>query len=580
MDQEYLNSLRHSCAHLLAKAVLELYPGAKNAIGPSIDNGFYQDFDMGDVKISNADLAKIEKKMREILPGWQKFIFNEVTLDEARKLFAHNPYKVELAVEFANQGKKLSTNDPGGFLDLCKMGHVENPSKELRHFKLQSVAGAYWRGSEKNQMLTRIYGTCWPTKQELDQYLEMIKQAEQRDHRKLGKELGLFVFSELVGPGMPLYTPKGALIRKLIVQYSDELQSSIGYERVHTPNINKAELFKISGHYDKFKDDMLEVKSHYTAEQYFLKPMNCPQHTQIYASQLRSYKDLPVRFCDDANLYRDEKPGELSGLTRLRCFSQDDGHCFCREDQIEQEFSAVLGIIKQAMETYRMQYWIRLSLSDPAHPELYLGDRAVWEKSEKILEGILKDNSIEYRKAEGEAAFYGPKMDLMARDAIGREWQISTIQLDFNMPERFGLEYVDEQGNRKRPVMIHRAIVGSPERFMAILIEHFAGAFPTWLAPVQVSIVPVSADFIDPARKLANDLRAQNVRVTLDDANETVGKRIRNGEKQKIPYLLVIGEKEAKGTKLAVRIHGQKDTTTFTRKQFTNRVIEEIAARQ
>ncbi len=579
MEQEQLNNLRHSCAHLLAAAVVELYPSAKRTIGPPIEHGFYYDFDMGDVKLGEADLKMIEKKMEELLRSWEAFSHKEVSADEARAYFADNEYKIELINEFSSEGQTLTLYTCGNFTDLCRGGHAENQSKELRHFKLQSIAGAYWRGDEKNKMLTRIYGTAFPTKDELMKHLLMLEEAKKRDHRKLGKELDLFVMSDLVGPGMPLYTPRGAMVRNSIINYSRELNAKIGFQEVHTPNVNKAELFKISGHYDKYKDDMLEVKSHYSDEQYYLKPMNCPQHTQIYASQMRSYRDLPIRFSDFANLYRDERPGELSGLTRLRCFCQDDGHIFCREDQIEQEFSQVLSVIKEALTTYQLNYWIRLSLRDPKQKEKYLGDDATWDKAEATMRKLLQENKIECKEAEGEAAFYGPKMDIMAKDSLGREWQISTIQLDMNMPGRFKLTYVDADGAEKSPVMIHRALIGSPERFMGILIEHFAGAFPIWLAPEQVRLTPVSEKHVDGAYVLEKELRMAGIRVTVDAADESVGKKVRNAAKEKIPYIVVVGEKELAGEEWMIRVRGQEEQVSMSKADFIAKVLQEIKER-
>lgn len=417
-------------------------------------------------------------------------------------------------------------------------------------------------------MLTRIYGLAFATKDELDAYLKMMLEAEKRDHRKLGKELDLFVFSQLVGSGLPLYTFKGAIVRREIIRHINELQKEIGYEEVHTPNMNRAELFKISGHYDKYKEDMFRVVSNYSEEEYFLKPMNCPQHTQIFASRARSYRDLPIRIADFANLYRDERPGELSGLTRLRCFCQDDGHSFCREDQIREEFVDVLSAIKKAMETYGMKYNIRLSLWDPNHQEKYLGEPEVWEKSQKLLEDILIENKIEYFRAEGEAAIYGPKMDLISKDSLGREWQLSTIQLDFIMPVRFGLKYTDENGKDKSPVMVHRAIIGSPERFMGILIEHYAGAFPVWLSPVQVKLVSVAEAHIPACLKLAAEFKAAGIRVEVDDANETVGNKIRKAVNEKVPYMLVIGDKEMNSPLLNVRDRGAQETREIATDKF------------
>ena len=385
---------------------------------------------------------------------------------------------------------------------------------------------------------------------------------------------------DLTRPALPMYPPRATVVRREIINYSRELQEAIGYQEVHTPNINKAELFKISGHYDKYKDDMLQVRSHYTDEEYFLKPMNCPQHTQLYASKLHSYKDLPIRIADFANLYRDEKPGELNGLARLRCFAQDDGHCFCREDQIEQEFLAVLNAIQAALKTYSMNYHVRLSLRDTIQKKMYIGDDAAWVKAENLLEKLLKKQKIDFAVAPGEAAFYGPKMDIMAQDAIGREWQISTIQLDFSMPARFKLTYVDADGSEKTPVMIHRAIVGSPERFMGILIEHYGGAFPTWLAPVQVALLPVSEKFTDQTHEIADQLRQAGIRTEVDISDESVGKKIRTAEKQKVPYMLVIGEKELASKKFAVRKRGSSDVEEINQEAFIARLTKEIAERK
>ena len=578
-----LEKIRHSASHVLAQAVLNLYPQAKLAIGPAIEDGFYYDFDLGGKTFSDDDLRRLEKEMNNIIKQDQRLEQYSRPVDEAIAYIQgkNQPYKLEMAQELKKEGEKelsfykmVTEKNKKKFIDLCQGPHVKS-TKEIGAFKLLKVAGAYWRGDEKKAMLQRIYGTAFAAAAELDDYLAKLKLAEERDHRKIGKELGLFIFSDLVGSGMPIYTPRGALVRQLIINYVNELQEKIGYQLVHTPNINKAELFKISGHYDKYRDDMLMVKSHYSEEEYFLKPMNCPQHTQLYASQLRSYKDLPIRYADFANLYRDEKPGELNGLVRLRAFTQDDGHCFCREDQIEAEFNAVLGIIKEAMKTYQLEYWVRLSLRDKKQKEKYIGDDAAWEKAEAILEKILKKDKVKYETAEGEAAFYGPKMDLIVKDAIGREWQLSTIQLDFSMPKRFGLEYIDQDGKKNTPVMIHRAIVGSPERFLAILLEHHGGALPVWLSPVQVIIIPVNSDFVKIGQKLAQEFEAENIRVEVDSANETVGNKIRKAEKQKVPYMLVIGEKEANSKKLNVRIRGQKEVQVIDRKKFIGQIKKE-----
>ena len=551
--------IRHTLAHLTVAAVRELWPGSQNAIGPAIDNGFYQDFEIAGT-ITDADLPKIEAKMRELLPQWTGFEKKEVSKEEALKEFAWNTYKSELIEEFAGQGKKITFHNAPKLVDLCKGGHVDNPAKEIApdSFKLDRIAGAYWRGDEKNKMLTRIYGLAFNTKAELDAYIAQREEAKKRDHRKIAREQDLLVFSDLVGSGMPMYTPKGAYIRNAIIAYSRELNDRLGFGEVQTPNINKAELFKISGHYDAYKDDMLSVRSQYVSDEMFLKPMNCPQHTQIYASQSRSYRDLPIRYADFALLYRDERPGELSGLTRLRAFSQDDGHIFCREDQVEAELLAVLGAIQEALKSYNISYWIRLSLRDPHNKEKYLGSDEAWERSEEQLQRVLEKSGVPFKRAEGEAAFYGPKMDIMAVDAIGREWQISTVQVDRTMPARFGLEYTSEDGSAQTPVMIHRALVGSPDRFLGILIEHYAGAFPLWLAPVHLRVLPVSEKHAAYAREIFDRLKAGSIRVEMAE-DESLGKRIRNTKIDKIPYFIVVGDEEvaAKTATLESRDHGK-----------------------
>jgi len=561
-----IETIRHSLAHILAHTVQELYPGTKFGIGPAIENGFYYDFELPQT-IAPEDLPKIENKMRELLGHNISFKKKAVSMAEAKKLLKNQPYKLELLEDI----KEPTIYESGKFIDLCAGPHVKSTEEiPADAFKLTKIAGAYWRGSEKNKMLTRIYGVAFATKNRLENFLKMQEEAEKRDHRILGEKLDLFVFSELVGPGLPLYTFKGTAVLKEIKDYSNKLQKEIGYQEVQTPNMNRAELFKVSGHYDKYKDDMFRVISHYSEEDYYLKPMNCPQHTQIYASRPRSYKDLPIRIADFANLYRDEKTGELAGLTRLRGFTQDDGHCFCMESQIKDEFKSVLSAIEKAMKTYGMDYKIRLSLWDPQKPEKYLGDAEVWAKSQKTLEDILIENKIEYFTALGEAAIYGPKMDLISKDSLGREWQLSTIQLDFIMPERFGLKYNDSDGKEKTPAMIHRAIVGSPERFFGILIEHYAGAFPFWLAPVQMRLIPVSDKHLEYAEKIKNEL--SEFRVELDGQNETLGKKIRNGELQKIPYLVILGDREMTAGQISVRERSKGDLGGMELSEFLKKV--------
>ncbi len=571
-----LNNLRHSFAHLLAAAVLEIWPDAKTTIGPVVENGFYYDIQFQN-QIGNEDLQKIEDKMKEILPTWKKFEEIEVSEKEAKEKFAGNPFKLEMVQELAKSGEKITLYKSGDFIDLCRGGHVSD-TKDLRAdaFKLTTVAGAYWRADAAKPQLTRIYGVAFATKKELDEYLQKVEEAKKRDHRKLGKQLDLFTFSELIGSGLPLYTPKGAFIRRSLNEYIESLQSKAGYTQVWTPQIAKAELFKISGHYDKYHEDMFRVVSNYSEEEFYLKPMNCPQHTQIYQSQMRSYRDLPLRYADFAMLYRDEKPGELNGLARVRSFSQDDCHIFCREDQVDQEIDVALDMIKKVMKTFGFQYRYRLSTRDPKHPEKYLGDPKTWDKVEKWAEQIMKRNKIEYFDAPGEAAFYAPKMDLMATDALGREWQLSTIQIDFVMPERFKLSYVDKDHAQKTPVMIHRAIIGSPERFIMILLEHFSGALPLWLAPLQIRILPVSDKNLGYSQKILEQLKDKDFRAEMPDANETLGKRIREAELEKIPYLLVIGDKEQESETISVRSHKKGDLGSIKPDKFIETAQKEI----
>lgn len=578
---ESLEHKRHTLAHLLAAAVLEAYPDAKRTIGPAIDNGFYFDFEFPSDKPSEADLKKLEARMRKLLPSWKSMERSELSPDEAKAEYPGNEYKHELIDEFAGEGQTLTFYKSGNYSDLCRGGHSENPAGEIApdSFALDRIAGAYWRGDEKNAMLTRIYGLAFDTKEELDAYVENREEAKKRDHRKIGKEQGLFVFSELVGSGMPLFTPKGNAVRSEIIRFSRELNDRLGFGEVHTPNANKAELFKVSGHYDKYKEDMLRVESQYVADEMFLKPMNCPQHTQIFASEARSYRDLPVRFADFAVLYRDERPGELSGLTRLRSFSQDDGHIFCREDQIEEEIEKVLEAIRTALATYRIEYWVRLSLRDPNKKEKYLGTDEEWARSEGELRRIIEKSGIPFKPVEGEAAFYAPKLDIMAVDALGREWQISTIQVDRNIPARFELEYTADDGTKKTPVMIHRALVGSPDRFMGILIEHYAGAFPVWLSPVQARILPVSDKHNAYAAEVLAALRAAGIRAEADSASESLGKKIRNAKGEKIPYLLVVGDAEAEAKTVSVESRDQGKLDAMPLDAFVARAKEEIAQR-
>lgn len=580
-DNINIDHIRHSLSHLLAAAVLKKFPETKFGIGPVIENGFYYDFDLPE-QITEEDLKDLEKEMKKLAKAGLPFTREVVTIAEAKKTFKDQPFKLDLIEEFSKVDKEVSIYKTGNiFFDLCRGGHVEN-TKEINPdtFTLLKIAGAYWRGDEKNKMLTRIYGLAFETKKELDEYLAFLEEAKKRDHRKLGKQLDLFTFSEYIGSGLPLYTPKGSFIRRTLNDYIESLQVKEGYTQIWTPQIAKAELFKISGHYDKYKEGMFRVVSSYSEEEFYLKPMNCPQHTQVYASQPRSYRDLPLRYTDFAMLYRDEKPGELSGLGRVRSFSQDDCHIFCREDQVDKEIDVALQMTKEVMKTFGFKYRYRLSTRDKAHPEKYLGNPETWDRVEKWAEEIMKRNEIEYYDGPGEAAFYAPKMDLMATDALGREWQLSTVQIDFVMPERFNLSYIDSDGKEKHPVMLHRAIIGSPERFMMILIEHYAGAFPVWLSPVQTVVIPISEKYTGYAVIVLQDLYLNGIRAEISEANETLGKRIREAEMKKTPYILIVGEKEESEKTVNVRKRHQKETYTIPISQFIDEITKEIQERK
>ena len=550
-NKENLSNLRHSEAHLLAAAVLEIWPGTYNAIGPSIENGFYQDFDFGDVKISEENFPRIEQKMREIVKRWHDFEVKEVTVEQAKKDFAHNPYKLELIEEFGKEGKSITENDPGNFLDLCKGGHIENPRESLKHFKLLSVAGAYWRGSEKNQMLTRIYGTAFPSQKELDEYLNMMEEAKKRDHRKLGKELDLFVFSDLVGKGLPLFTPRGTMLRELLNEFSQNLRLDKGFQKVWIPHITKNDLYKTSGHWDKFGDELFLVKSQESSDELVMKPMNCPHHQQIYASHPRSYKDLPIKYLETTTIYRDEKAGELLGLSRVRSVTQDDSHTFCTPEQIEKVYKMLIEITKTFYDALGMKYRARLSFRDPQTPEKYLGEPKLWEKAQTILLDIAKSQKLDYYIAEGEAAFYGPKIDFMIMDAIGREWQLATPQLDFVQPKRFDLHYTDTEGKEQTPVMIHFALMGSLERFLSVYIEHTAGKFPVWLAPTQVELLPIADRHIEYATTLYDALKKAGIRVELNTKADTLQAKIRGATLQKVPFMGIIGDKEVEKSQIS-----------------------------
>lgn len=580
---ESLDHKRHTLAHLLAAAVLSFdeWKDAQLAIGPTIENGFYYDIKFT-TPPSEKDLARIEKRMKKILPNWKKMDRKEwANGADALAVFPGNPFKTEIINDIVADNGLITTYKAGSFEDVCRGGHSENPAADIdpESFKLSKLAGAYWRGDEKNPQLTRIYGLAFDTKEELEAFVKMQEKAEKRDHRKLGQEMDLFTFSPLVGSGLPMFTPRGALMRQLIVDFVWELMQKHGYERVWSPHMANVDLYKTSGHYDKFADDIFYIKSKKTETQFIMKPMNCPHHTQIYASRPRSYRDLPLRFSEVATVYRDENTGQLAGLTRVRSISQDDAHIFCRMDQVKAEVKGIYDIVTKFYEALGMPLRIRLSVDDPAHPEKYLGSRENWENAVTSFKDILKELGKEYEIGVGEAAFYGPKIDFIAKDAIGREWQLATAQIDFNQPERFQLEYTDAEGKKQRPVMVHRAISGSLERFMGIIIEHYAGHFPLWLAPVQARVIAISEKFQDYGAEVLKQLKAAGLRAELVGSDETLGKRIRAAQIEKIPYILVVGEDEMKAGTVAVRHFKENDLGAMKISDLVTRLQKEATER-
>lgn len=579
--KDRLYCLRHSGAHVLAQAVLEMFPEAKLAFGPPTDTGFFYDFDLPRPLIPE-DLKLLEKKMKKIQAQRQKFNEKVIEIDEARRFYDEmgQEFKVDQIDKLIEAGEKTVTfyenilpqTGDVKFVDLCEGGHTEHTG-DIGAFKVEKFAGAYFRGDENNKMLTRIYVLCFETQDELKAYQTMLTEAKKRDHRKLGKELDLFVSSELVGPGLPLFTPRGMVVRGAIQDYLWELHRKKGYKRVLTPHIAKIDLYEKSGHAAKFGDELFKVKGKDT--DFVMKPMNCPHHMQIYASQIRSYKDLPIRYFEcPGTVYRDEKSGQLSGLSRVRMISQDDGHLFCALNQIEDEILVIVEIIKTFYQRIGMfeDYWVSLSVRGEDKSK-YLGSDEVWEKSEAALESVAKKSGLNFKRMEDEAAFYGPKLDFMFKDAIGREWQLGTIQLDFNLPERFELEFTNEDGEKERPVVIHRAISGSLERFMAVMIEHTAGAFPVWMAPVQVDIISVSDVFDDYAKEIQSKLVEADVRVEMRDSSDSLAKNIRVSEKAKVPYKIVIGEQEMKDQTLTVRKYQTGEQETMKVDEFIKLII-------
>lgn len=589
-----IETIRHSTAHVLAAAVLELFPGTKLGVGPVIENGFFYDVDLPRA-ISSQDLLKIEKRMHAIVARNEAFRREEMPIDAAIEYFKklEQPMKVALLVDLKTKGttsvrpEEAQDVDPsrsavvsvyhtGKFVDLCRGPHVAT-TKDLAVFKLTKIAGAYWRGSEKNKQLTRIYGLAFSSASELADYLRILEEAEKRDHRKLGAELGLFAIIDEVGPGLPLFYPRGALLRRLVEGFLSRLQESKGYQEIWIPHITKAKLYEISGHLQKY-DALYPPMELPDEAMYYLKPMNCPHFMMLYKEQPKSYRDLPLRWTATTTVYRYEKSGELAGLLRVRGLTQDDCHVFAAPDQIEHEIDLMLDMVKATYRAFKFDdFHVRISLHDPKNREKYIGDPPVWERSEATLKRLVGRRKWKHEVAIGEAAFYGPKLDFIVRDAIGREWQLSTIQLDMNLTERFGLEYVNAENGKSRPVVIHRAILGSTERFLGILIEHFAGAFPVWLAPVQAAIIPVGKDHIRAAEKLERLLTSAGVRALANVSRDTVGYKIRLAEKQKIPYMLVVGDKEKSLKKLSVRIRGVQKLKAMTVKSLAARVVKESA---
>ena len=592
-NNENLHAMRHSFAHITASAVKKLWPEAKFGVGPVVDNGFYYDIDLGEQKISESDFKKIEKEMRTIINQGQDFDRFEMPVDEAIEWARVNgqPYKEELLNDLKRSGttiakdldadelglasdgdaavEKVSFYKNGEFVDLCRGPHVAN-TKEVGAFKLLRVAGAYWRGNEKNAQMQRLYGVAFETQEALDAHLTMLEEGKARDHRKLGKELDLYTVSPLVGAGLPLFTPRGTVLRDVVAQYSNQLRQRYGFQKVWTPHITKKDLYETSGHWAKFGDELFLVKSQETNDDFALKPMNCPHHTQIYASSPRSYKDMPVRFLETTTDYRDEKTGELGGLNRVRSLTQDDSHVFARPDQIEQEINNLLAAARELYESIGMKLRVRLSYRDGG--EGYLGELSLWESAQAQLKNAVVANELEYFEQDGEAAFYGPKIDFMATDAIGREHQVATVQLDFVQPERFGLSYTDSEGNAAQPIMIHCALLGSIERFLSVFIEHTAGWFPFWAAPEQIRILTINDTVMDYANDIAEfigkgvlmaPVRNNEIRLTIDDRNESLGKKIREATTSKIPVQFIIGPRDVEERVVSVRTQKGEEKVAY-----------------
>jgi len=577
-DTEGKQAFRHSSAHVLAQALEILYPDVKLSIGPAIENGFYYDVDLGDQSISEKDFPKIEKKMLELAKGKHEFVLSEVSKQEALDKYKsqNNEYKVELIENLEDGTITFCAHD--NFTDLCRGGHIPHTG-HIKAVKLMSIAGAYWRGDENNKQLTRIYGTSFPKQKELKEYLELLEEAKKRDHRKLGKELQLFTFSQKVGQGLPLWLPKGAALRERLEQFLKVAQKKAGYQMVVTPHIGQKELYTTSGHYQKYGEDSFQpISTPADGEEFLLKPMNCPHHCEIYKSEPWSYRDLPIRYAEFGTVYRYEQSGELHGLTRARGFTQDDAHIFCTPEQLDAEFKNVIDLVLYVFRSLGFEdFTAQVSVRDLSKPEKYIGAVENWEKAEQAIINAAKEKGLDYVIESGEAAFYGPKLDFMVKDALGRSWQLGTIQVDYNLPERFELSYKGSDNKDHRPVMIHRAPFGSMERFIAILLEHTGGNFPLWLTPEQVIILSLSEKYEKYAQKVLNQLENSDIRAIIDNRNETIGKKIREAELKKIPYMLIVGEKEAENATVSVRKHGNKeDLGSISVEEFTKKIHEEI----
>lgn len=574
LNDKDLNTLNHSCAHVLAHAVKHLYPQAKFWVGPVVEEGFYYDIDLGDQTISDDDLPKIEKEMKKICKDGKRIVRHEVSKEEALEEFKDDEYKLDL-INGLEDGT-ITTYSQGDFTDLCRGPHVETV-KLCKNFKLIKHSGAYWKGDKNNKVLQRIYGVCFPTKEELEAHLQLLEEAKERDHRRLGKELGIFMFADIVGKGLPMWLPNGFTVRRLLSDYIMNKELELGYEHVMTPSLGNVKLYKKSGHWAHYKDDMFPAME-LDDEAYVLRPMNCPHHMVMYKSTLHSYRDLPVRIAEIANDFRFEASGALTGIERARAFTQNDSHIFCRPDQIAQEFKNVAHLILDVYKDFGFKdYSFRLSLRDKNNKEKYFGNDELWEKSENELREVLKEMNVEFYEAEGEAAFYGPKLDVQVKSALGHDVTLSTIQLDYQLPERFELTYVDENGDKVRPVVIHRAILGSLDRFVAFLLEETKGNLPLWLAPTQVQVIPVKLEYHDEyAKEVVAKLRKAHFRVNNDNRDEKLGYRIREAQLKKIPYQLVLGDNERDNGTVTYRKHGEKKQTTVTFEEFVELLNTEV----